>query len=56
MTLTRMFQEHPVSLVKMSFSSIQVKLMQVLDFDNWHPLNESLTNDIVNFEQLGPEK
>ena len=39
MTHTRMCQENPVSLVKMSFLFIQVKIIQVLDFDNWHPLN-----------------
>ena len=38
MTLTRMFQKHPDSLVKLSFFFIQVKIIQVLDFDNWHPL------------------
>ena len=37
MTHTR-FQEYPVSLVKVSFLFIQVKLIQVLDFDNLHPL------------------
>ena len=34
-----MFQEHPVFLVKLSFFFMQVKIIQVLDFDNWHPLN-----------------
>ena len=38
MTRTRMCQEYPVSLVKLSFFFIQVKNIQVLDFDNWHPL------------------
>ena len=37
-----MFQEHPVSLVKLSFFFILVKLIQVLDFDNWHPLNKAV--------------
>ena len=35
---TRMCQEYPVSLVKLSFFFIQVKIIQVLVFDNWHPL------------------
>ena len=39
MTRTRIIQEHPDSLVKLSFFFIQVKIIQVLDFDNWHPLN-----------------
>ena len=39
MTHTRMCQECPVSLEKLSFFFIQVKIIQVLDFDNWHPLN-----------------
>ena len=34
-----MYQEYPVPLVKLSFFFIQVKIIQVLDFDNWHPLN-----------------
>ena len=38
MTHTRVFQEYPVSLEKLSFFCIQVKIIQVLDFDNWHPL------------------
>ena len=40
MTHTRMCQECPVSLEKLSFFFIQVKIIQVLVFDNWHPLNE----------------
>ena len=39
MTHTRMCHGNPVSLVKMSFLFIQVKIIQALDFDNWHPLN-----------------
>ena len=39
MTHTRMCQEYPVSLVKLSYFFIQVKIIQVLVFDNWHPLN-----------------
>ena len=39
MTHTRMCQECPVSLEKLSFFFIQVKIIQVLVFDNWHPLN-----------------
>ena len=39
MTHTRMCQECPVSLEKLSFFYIQVKIIQVLVFDNWHPLN-----------------
>ena len=39
MTHTSMYQEYPVSLVKLSFIFIQVKIIQVLDFDNWRPLN-----------------
>ena len=38
MTHTRMFQEYPVSLVKLSFFFIQVKIIQVLDFDIGIPL------------------
>ena len=38
MTHTRMCQECPVSLEKLSFFFIQVKIIQVLVFDNWHPL------------------
>ena len=38
MTHTRMCQEYPVSLEKLSFFFIQVKIIQVLVFDNWHPL------------------
>ena len=39
MTHTRIFQEYPVSFVKLSFFFTQVKIKrQVLDFDNWHPL------------------
>ena len=33
-----MCQECPVSLEKLSFFFIQVKIIQVLVFDNWHPL------------------
>ena len=40
MTHTRMCQECPVSLEKLSFFFIQVKIIQVLVFDNWHPLNQ----------------
>ena len=39
MTHTRMCQECPVSLEKLSFFFIQVIIIQVLVFDNWHPLN-----------------
>ena len=39
MTHTRMCQECPVSLEKLSFFFIQVKIIQVLVFDNWRPLN-----------------
>ena len=39
MTHTRMCQECPVSIEKLSFFFIQVKTIQVLVFDNWHPLN-----------------
>ena len=38
MTHTRICQECPVSLEKLSFFFIQVKIIQVLVFDNWHPL------------------
>ena len=38
MTRTRMFQEYLVSLVKFSLFYIKGKIIQVLDFDNWHPL------------------
>ena len=38
MNRTRMFQECPVYLVKLPFFIIQVKIIQELDFDNWHPL------------------
>ena len=38
MTHTRMCQECTVSLEKLSFFFIQVKIIQVLVFDNWHPL------------------
>ena len=38
MTHTRMFQEYLVSLEKLSLFFIQVKIIQVLVFDNWHPL------------------
>ena len=43
MTHTRMCQEYPVSLEKLSFFFIQVKIIQVLVFDNWHPLKYPLT-------------
>ena len=43
MTHTRMCQECPVSLEKLSFFFIQVKIIQVLVFDNWHPLKDKLT-------------
>ena len=33
-----MGHEHQVSLVKLSFFFVQVKTIQVLVFDNWHPL------------------
>ena len=33
-----MCQECPVSLEKLSFFFILVKIIQVLVFDNWHPL------------------
>ena len=48
MTRTRMFQEYPVSLVKLSLFYIKGKIIQVLDFDNWHPLNQrnSLLRDL----------
>ena len=39
MTYTRMFQEYPVSLEKLSFFLYTGKIIQVLDFNNWHPLN-----------------
>ena len=42
MTHTRMCQECPVSLEKLSFFFIQVKIIQVLVFDNWHPLKPKL--------------
>ena len=35
-----MFQEYLVSSVKLLFFFIQVKIIQVLDFDKWHPLND----------------
>ena len=38
MTHSRMCQEYSVSFVKLSFFFIQVKIIQVLDFDNWHLL------------------
>ena len=41
MTHTRMCQECPVSLEKLSFFFIQVKIIQVLVFDNLHPLNQN---------------
>ena len=41
MTHTRMCQECPVSLEKLSFFFIQVKIIQVLVFDNWHPLKQA---------------
>ena len=39
MAHTRMFHEYPISLVKLLFFFIQVKIIQVLDFDNRHLLN-----------------
>ena len=51
MTHTRMFQEYLVSLEKLYFFFIQVKIIQVLVFDNWHPLNvavEWLSHDMKN--------
>ena len=42
MTHTRMCQECPVSLEKLSFFFIQVKIIQVLVFDIWHPLKRAL--------------
>ena len=42
MAHTKMCQEYPVSFVKLSFYFIQVKIIQIIqvfDFDNWHPLN-----------------
>ena len=44
MTHTRMCQECPDSLEKLSFFFIQVKIIQVLVFDNWHPLNAKFQN------------
>ena len=41
-----MFQEYPVFLVKLSFFFIQVKIIQVLDFDNWHPVNHGRFDDL----------
>ena len=41
-----MYQEYPVSLVKLSFFFIKVKIIQVLDFDNWHPLNMTITSNL----------
>ena len=41
-----MYQEYPVSLVKLSFFFIKVKIIQVLDFDNWHPLNMTITRNL----------
>ena len=32
-----MFQEYPVSLVKLPFFLYTGKIIQLLDFDNWHP-------------------
>ena len=46
MTHTRMFQEYPVSLEKLSFFFIQVKIIQVLVFDNWHPLNQGILSQL----------
>ena len=46
MTHTRMCQECPVSLEKLSFFFIQVKIIQVLVFDNWHPLNNDLPHKL----------
>ena len=43
MTHTRMFQEYPGSMVKLYFFFIQVKIIQVLDFDNWHPLKNVMS-------------
>ena len=47
MTHARMFQEYPVSLEKLSFFFIQVKIIQVLVFDNWHPLKAKNKNLFV---------
>ena len=41
------FQEYPVSLVKLSFSVIQVTNIQVLDFDNWQPLKHSYCQTLM---------
>ena len=51
-----MFQEYPVSLVKLSFFFIQVKIIQVLDFDNWHPLNRFLCDESFSKEKLNLNK
>ena len=39
-----MYQEYPVSLVKLSFIFIQVKIIQVLDLHKWHPLKKKALN------------
>ena len=54
MTHTRMFQGYPVSLVKLSFFFIQVKIIQVLDFDNWHPLKRFIDCIVVYLEYSNP--
>ena len=38
MTRAGVFREYPVSLERLSFFVIQVGIVQVLVFDNWHPL------------------
>ena len=43
MTHTRMFQEYLVSLEKVPIFFIQVKIIQVLDFENGHPLKMVLS-------------
>ena len=52
MTHTRMCQECPVFLEKLSFFFIQVKIIQVLVFDSWHPLKDSLMALIVKINSL----
>ena len=56
MTHTRMCQECPVSLEKMSFFFIQVKIIQVLVFDNWHPLNRRIKRRYQMSEQTRLQK
>ena len=42
-----MFQEEPVFLVKLPFFLRQVKIIQILDFNNWYTCGSDCTHSII---------